>query len=394
MIMDEKLEFLPLSVPNFCGNEKKYVEQAVVSEWVSTGGSKVKEFEEAIAEYNLVDFSVATASGTAALHLALLCLGVQPTDEVLVPTLTFVAAVNPVKYVGARPVFFDCDENLCIDTEAIRRFCEMECEYEGGILRNKKTGSRVSGIIPVHVFGNLADMEAIIDIANQYNLFVLEDATEALGSRFESGRFAGMMAGSVGDFGAFSFNGNKLITTGSGGALIGKDSRLLEHAKYLSTQAKDDELHFVHGEVGYNYRMTNLQAALGIAQMENIERFIEIKNENYRLYQECLKGLSGVKLLPFRSDIRSNKWFYSLAVEDFALDRDELMEEFAKNRIGVRPIWTLIHTLKPYLGCDYYGGYRSRIYRDTIINLPCSTSLTAQGVERVCSVIFAAARKG
>ncbi len=380
-------DFLPLSVPNFCGNEKKYVEQAVVSEWVSTGGSKVGEFEEEIARYNGVERSVATASGTAALHLALLCLDVGHSDEVLVPTLTFVAAVNPVRYVGAKPVFFDCDENLCIDTNALRSFCEMECDFDDGILRNKKTGRRVAGIIPVHVFGNLADMEGIMDLARRYNLFVLEDATEALGSEFLTGRYAGKKAGTIGDFGAFSFNGNKIITTGSGGALIGSDTRLLDHAKYLSTQAKDDELHFIHGEVGYNYRMTNLQAALGLAQMENLENFIEIKNKNYALYKELLGGISGVKLLPFRDDIRSNRWFYSLAVEDFALGRDELMEVFHQNGVGVRPVWALIHSLKPYVGCDYYGGYRSRIYRDTIINLPCSTSVTVDDIERVCDII-------
>ncbi len=393
MSNDKSVEFLPLSVPNFCGNEKEYVEKAVVSEWVSTGGSMVGEFEQAIADYNGVERSVATASGTAALHLALICLGAKSGDEVLVPTLTFVAAVNPVKYVGAKPIFFDCDENLCIDVKALRNFCEMQCDFDEGILRNKKTGRKVSGIIPVHVFGNLADMDAIMDLAHQYNLFVLEDATEALGSRFESGRFAGKMAGTVGDFGAFSFNGNKLITTGSGGALVATDSRLLEHAKYLSTQAKDDELHFVHDEIGYNYRMTNLQAALGLAQMENLEQFIERKNKNYELYRERLEDINGVRLLPFRSDIRSNRWFYSLAVEEFALSRDELMTLFHQNKIGVRPIWTLIHTLKPYSNCDYFGGYNSKIYRDTIINLPCSTSLDVEGIERVCSVIREAANK-
>ncbi len=386
--------FLPLSVPNFCGNEKKYVEQAVVSEWVSTGGSKVGEFEEAIAQYNRVERSVATASGTAALHLALLCLDVGHSDEVLVPTLTFIAAVNPVRYVGAKPVFFDCDENLCIDVTALRSFCEMECDFDDGILRNKKTGRRIAGIIPVHVFGNLADMEGIMDLARRYNLFVLEDATEALGSEFKSGRYAGKKAGTIGDFGAFSFNGNKIITTGSGGALVGNDTRLLEHAKYLSTQAKDDELHFIHGDIGYNYRMTNLQAALGLAQLENLDRFIEIKNNNYALYKERLDGISGVKLLPFREDIHSNRWFYSLAVEDFVLGRDELMEVLHQNGIGVRPVWALIHSLKPYMGCDYYGGYRSRIYRDTIINLPCSTSLSVDDIDRVCEIIKKVKKEG
>ncbi len=381
------MNYLPLSVPNFCGNEKKYVEEAVVSEWVSTGGSRVGEFEEMIADYNKVKKSVATASGTAAIHLALICLGVGSGDEVLVPTLTFIAAVNPVVYVGATPVFFGCDDTLCIDVSAVKDFCDNGCEFDGKVLKNKKSGRRVAGILPVHVFGNLADMEGIIDIAEKYNLFVLEDATEALGSRFEKGRYKGKTAGSIGDFGAFSFNGNKLITTGSGGALISRDEKMLAHAKYLSTQAKDDEMHFVHNEVGYNYRMTNLQAALGIAQMEQLENFIKIKNENYRHYKENLADIKGAQLLEFREDIRSNRWFYSLMLKDFPIGRDAMMDVFAENKIGVRPIWYLIHEQKPYLNCESHSTAKSKIFRESIINLPCSTSLTEADVKRVCEVV-------
>ncbi len=388
------MNFLPLSVPNFCGNEKKYVEEAVVSEWVSTGGSKVNDFEKAIADYNGVPRAVATASGTAALHLALLCLGASLGDEVLVPTLTFIAAVNPVSYVGSTPVFFDCDDTLCIDVKAVKRFCDEDCEFDGEKLTNKKTGRRVAGIIPVHVFGNLADMESITELAQKYNLFVLEDATEALGSRFEEGKFAGKMAGTIGDFGAFSFNGNKLITTGSGGALVAKNKELLERAKYLSTQAKNDEMHFVHDEIGYNYRMTNLQAALGLAQMEQLEEFIETKINNYKHYKNELSGIEGVELLPFRGDIRSNRWFYSLMLNDFIMERDALMDVFTQDKIGVRPIWALIHEQKPYINCEYHGGENSKRYRRNIINLPCSTSINEQDVKRVCDLIKKVAKRG
>ncbi len=382
------MKFLPLSVPNFCGNEKKYVEEAVVSEWVSTGGSKVTDFEKALADYNKVPRAVATASGTAALHLALLCLGVKQDEEVLVPTLTFIAAVNPVSYVGAVPVFFDCDETLCIDVALVKKFCETSCEFDGVELKNKKTGRRVRGIIPVHVFGNLVDLEGIMEIARKYKLFVLEDATEALGSYYKKGRYAGKMAGTVGDFGAFSFNGNKLITTGSGGALVARDEGLLEQAKYLSTQAKNDEMHFIHNEIGYNYRMTNLQAALGLAQMEKLDEFIDTKNVNYQYYDEALKDVKGVEFLPFREDVRSNKWFYSLMLTDFAIKRDKLMDIFTENKIGVRPIWALIHEQKPYRNCEYHGAEVSKRYRENIINLPCSTSLTRDDVERVCDLII------
>ncbi len=382
------MNFLPLSVPNFCGNEKKYVEEAVVSEWVSTGGSKVTDFEKTLATYNNVPRAVATASGTAALHLALLCLDVKPGDEILVPTLTFIAAINPVTYVNAIPVFFDCDDTLCIDVDAVKKFCEDECEFDGTFLQNKKSGRRIRGIIPVHVFGNLANLERLMELAEKYNLFVLEDATEALGSRFETGKYAGMMAGTIGDFGAYSFNGNKLITTGSGGALVARDAEKLEHAKYLSTQAKDDEMHFIHNEIGYNYRMTNLQAALGLAQMEQLEKFIKIKNDNYFYYSEIINNIKGVKFLSFRDDIRSNRWFYSLMLTNFPVKRDKLMDVFTQNKIGVRPIWALIHEQTPYRNCEFHGGDNCKKYRENIINLPCSTSLTKEDIKRVCNLII------
>ncbi len=387
-------KFIPLSVPNFGGNEKKYTEEAVVSEWVSTGGGKVSDFEIKFGEYVSKDSSVATASGTAALHLALICLGLSADEEVLVPTLTFVAAVNPVRYVGAYPVFFDCDDTLCIDAEKVRLFCENNCDFDGEILINRKSKRRVKGIIPVHVFGNIANMESLTKTAEKYKLFVLEDATEAVGSRFLSGEFAGMTAGTVGDMGAYSFNGNKLITTGSGGALVGRCEKRLTRAKYLSTQAKDDEIQFVHGEIGYNYRMTNVQAALGLAQLEQVEDFIATKHRNYEYYKELLEDVAGVRVLPFRDDIRSNKWFYCLYLENFTFTRDELIDFFAKNKIGARPIWTLIHTLKPYEGFEYTGGETSALYREKVVNLPCSTNVTKEDVEYVCEVIRKASLGG
>lgn len=390
----KKDSYLPLSVPNFCGNEKEYVANAVISEWVSTGGSGVLEFEKKLCEYLNDTMSVATASGTAALHLALLCLGAGKGQEILVPTLTFVAAVNPVRYVGAEPVFFGCDDTLCIDTVAVLKFCIDDCRFDGKKLINKKTGRYVSGIIPVHVFGNLCDMEAIMYIAKKYNLFVLEDATEALGSRFLNGEFAGKAAGTIGDFGAYSFNGNKLITTGSGGALVARDKEKLCRAKYLSTQAKDDELHFVHGDIGYNYRLTNLSAALGLAQLENIEKFIAVKIENYNHYKTSLSEIFDVRLLDFRDDIRSNCWFYSLYLErDCPITRDMLLSFFSEQKIGARPIWSLIHTQTPYLGYSYYGDKSAADYRKRVVNLPCSTNLTTEDIARVCAVLVTALKR-
>ena len=266
---------IPLSVPNFEGNEEKYVLDAVCQGWVSTGGAYVNKLEEDIADYVKTLGAVACQSGTAALHLALLECGVTEKDMVIVPTLTFIAAVNPVMYIHAEPIFMDCDDSLCMDPIKLRRFCETECSLINDELIHNGTKKRIRAMIVVHVFGNMADMEEIMSIADTYHLKVIEDATEALGTYYESGKYKGCMAGSIGDFGAYSFNGNKIITTGGGGMLVSRDRKALQHLKYLSTQAKDDPHFYIHHEVGYNYRMTNVQAALGVAQMEELEDVTE-----------------------------------------------------------------------------------------------------------------------
>ena len=227
-----------------------------------------------------VEKVAACQSGTSALHLSLLECNVQPGDMVIVPTLTFIAAVNPVHYQFAEPVFMDCDASLCMDPVKLRKFCEKECHVEQKQLIHTASGKKIKAVIVVHVFGNLADMESIMDIAEEYHLKVIEDATEALGSHYTEGHFAGKYAGTIGDFGAYSFNGNKIITTGGGGAVTAKDAKTVAHMQYISTQAKDDPHYYIHNEVGYNYRMTNLQAALGVAQMEELSDFLRIVHGN------------------------------------------------------------------------------------------------------------------
>lgn len=368
---------IPLSVPNFEGNELKYASDAVGQGWVSTGGAYVSRMEEMLSEYTS-SCAVACQSGTAALHMALYELGITYDDMVIVPTLTFIAAVNPVTYVGAEPVFMDCDDSLCLDTDKLNEFCESECEYDGNALVHSKSGKKVKAIIVVHVFGNLADMEKIMDIASRFNLYVIEDATEALGSRYEYGRYKGSMAGTIGDIGALSFNGNKIITTGGGGAVLTRDKGRALHIKYLSTQAKDDPHFYIHNEIGFNYRMTNVQAALGCAQMEEIEEFIRRKNSNYQTYVELLEGSDFGYILPFRDNIRSNKWFYSFVIDRARcpLRIKEYIDRLSKEGIETRPIWGLIGEQKPYKSFVSYKIDKARYYSERIINIPCSTNLT------------------
>ena len=364
-------EFIPLSVPNFCGNELKYVTDAIKSEWVSTGGAQIDKFEEGLASYLHVDRVCALQSGTAGLHLAMILAGVTSGDEVIVPTLTFIAAVNPVRYVEAEPIFMDCDDSLCMDSQKLANFCTKECTFIDGTLINNKTKKRIKAIVVVHVFGNLAEIDKICSIAKRYNLNVIEDATEALGTyELKSGRFAG----TIGDFGVFSFNGNKIITTGGGGALVAKSPDDVRRAKYLSTQAKQDALYFIHDEIGYNYRMTNLQAALGVAQLEQLEKFIKIKKSNYEFYKE-----KGLNLLDFRIDIRSNYWFYSLITNK----RDELIKHLNEANIQSRPIWQLIHILPMYSENQAYKIEKACYYHENIVNIPCSSNLDEGGLMRV-----------
>ena len=382
--------FIPLSVPNFQGNEKEYVNEAVVSEWVSTGGSKVGDFENAIAHYVGMPRAVACNSGSSGLHLAAMVAGLGKGDEVLVPTLTFIAAVNPTtRYVGAEPVFIGCDDSLCMDPAAAERFCAERCKLQGERLIDKATGAHVKAIVVVHVFGNMADMPAFLALAEKYHLILIEDATEALGTHYTEGPLKGKFAGTIGDVGVYSFNGNKIITTGAGGMVVSNHPDWAEHAKHLSTQAKADELQFLHDEVGYNYRMTNLQAALGLAQIEELEGFIAHKHAMWQMYKDALDGKNGYRILDFdENGVRPNKWFYSLYLEDDRHDRDSLIAALQKEKIQTRPVWALIHEQADYPGSQAYGLEKAEEYRKRIVNLPCSTNLTREDCQRVIDLLL------
>jgi aminotransferase in exopolysaccharide biosynthesis len=382
---------IPLSAPNLDEDIVENLRECVETGWISTGGRFIPDFEEAVARYVGSDGAAACQSGTAGLHVALRLLGVRPGDEVIVPTLTFIAAVNPVAYLGAEPVFMDCDPYFCIDPDKLELFCEKECERTGRGLVDKKTGKRVAAIVAVHVFGNLSDMDRVMAVANKYRLKVLEDATEALGSFFAKGRYKGRHAGTVGDMGVFSFNANKIISTGGGGMVVAKRRDLLQKARYLTTTAKDDGLYFVHDDIGYNYRMLNIQAAFGVSQIRRIEEFVNIKTQNFNEYKEVLErlGVEGLRLLPYREGIRSNHWFYPFAVDERKLgaSRDGLMLGLIQKGIQCRPVWRLCHKQKPYKKARAYMIKQATRYENEIINLPCSTDLKKDDIERVCHAI-------
>lgn len=380
-------KFIPLSVPNFEGNEKKYVNDALEQGWVSTGGAYITKLEQEMAKFLHVYNVAACQSGTSALHLSLVEAGVGPRDVVLVPPLTFIASVNPVKYQFATPVFIDCDDNFCMDPAKLREFCETECKFMDGCL--KYHDNPVKALIVVHVFGNMADMETIMDIAGTYNLKVIEDATEALGSYYIEGRYKGKYAGTIGDFGAYSFNGNKIITTGGGGAITANKTEVVDHLRYLSTQAKNDPHYYIHDEVGYNYRMTNLQAALGVAQMEKLPEFIKRKQHNYELYKHAFMEFPLVELMPFRKSIFSNKWFYSLKINRTKITASmrEIITALEQKGIQTRAIWGLINEQKPYEEELAYKIEKASYYAERILNIPSSTQITEDEINYVVTEV-------
>lgn len=376
---------IPLSVPNLSLDILENIKETIETGWISTGGRFIKEFEEKIAEYVGVKRAVACQSGTAGLHLALRVLDIEHGDEVIVPTLTFIAAVNPVKYLNAEPIFMDCDDSLNMDMNKLEEFLEKQCNYIDGKVINKKTKKQIKAIVVVHVFGNPANMEKLMDIKEKYNLKLIEDSTEALGSYYLDGKYAGKHCGTIGDIGVYSFNANKIITTGGGGMVVSSSENLLNKVAFLGIQAKKDPLYFIHDDIGYNYRMTNIQAAFGIEQIDRLEGFIDTKIRNHNLYKDAIENIEGLSLLRFRKDTRANHWLYSVIVdkEKYPMDRDELLRDLNDNNIQTRPLWGLIHKQKPYLKNQAYNIEKALYYEKHLLNVPCSTNLSEDEINIV-----------
>lgn len=379
-------EHILLSVPEISGNEWKYIKECLDTNWVSSAGKYVDKFEKEICNFTNAKYAVACINGTAALHISLLVAGVEKGDEVIVPTLTFISPVNTINYVGAHPVFIDSEsEFFNIDVQKIEDFCINECHFDGLKLINKNSGRTVKAIIPVHIFGNPCEMDALLDLAKKYNLKIIEDATESLGSKYKTKH-----TGTIGDIGCYSFNGNKIITTGGGGVIVTDNKEYAEKARYLTTQAKDDSVYYEHNEIGYNYRMTNITAAFGCAQLERLKEFIEIKRNNSKLYSELISDIDGVFYATKEADgCYSNHWFYTIAIDEkvFGKNIEQLIKEFASNKIQVRPIWKLNHEQEPYINEFSYKIANAETITRKCLNIPCSVNLTEDEIKRVVGVL-------
>lgn len=378
-------EFIPLSAPNISGNEWRYVRECLDTGWVSTAGAFVTRFEEAVAAYTGAAHGVACASGTAALHVSLLLAGVRPGDEVLVPSLTFIAPINAVRYCGAEPVFFDADRYGNLDPGQVRAFLAEELEAAGGEARDRRTGRPVRALLSVAALGRAGDWADLYDECRARGLAVVEDATEALGTRYVAGPWAGRHAGTPADLACLSFNGNKIMTTGGGGMILTGDAARAERARYLTQQAKDDPVAFVHGAVGYNYRLTNVAAAIGVAQLERMEEFLACKQAGHAAYRERLSGLDWGELLPEPPYARNNLWMYPWYVRDgrWRGRARDLVEALREYGIESRPLWELCHRQPPYRGCRALSTERAADLVANVVNLPCSTGLRPEQIDRV-----------
>jgi perosamine synthetase len=382
---------IPLSVPYLTGSEKRYLMECLDSGWVSSAGPWVTRFEDQFSSLLGGAHSAAVSSGTAALHLALRTLGIgsespegSARDAVLVPSLTFIASINSIRYAGARPIFLDCDSTLNLNLEHLDEFLKSECDRTPDGIVHRSTQLKVKAIMPVHIFGGSCDIEQLLRIASHYDLRVIEDATEAFGSSFASEKPSqgSRPLGTWGDVGCFSFNGNKIITTGGGGMVVSQNADWIRKIKFLSSQAKADELFFVHDEVGYNYRLTSLQAAFGLGQLDGWTQILEKKQKIHSIYRKELAKHSQLELVANHPRVNSNHWMNTVRISKEALEKKgglaPIIRQLEGLGIQARPIWKANHEQKPYLHEVKYRLERTSTEIARCLSIPSSVEMSSE----------------
>lgn len=366
-------DFVPLHAPTFSGNEKKYLDECIDSTFVSSVGAFVDRFERDIAEYTGARRAVVCVSGTNALHMALMLASVERDDEVLTQSLSFIATCNAISYIGAHPVFIDVDyDTMGLSPAALREWLEKHTVKDAGnVLRNKSTGRRVKSVVPMHTFGHPCRIDEIASICDEYCLELVEDAAESIGSFYK-----GKHTGTFGRIGAISFNGNKTITTGGGGMLLFNDEKLADLAKHLTTQAKvPSRWEFIHDHIGYNYRMPNINAALGCAQLEEISGFLASKRKTAEIYREFFASEpGGIKFMSEPTESVSNYWLNAIAFPTRE-ERDRFLQYSNDHGVMTRPIWELMWHLPMFEHCERDSQTNTVLLADTIVNLPSSVKL-------------------
>lgn len=363
--------FVPLSVPQFVGNEKKYLEECIDTTFVSSVGKFVDRFEEMVAEYTGAKKAVVCVSGTNALHMAMMLVGVERDDEVLTQALTFIATCNAISYIGAHPVFIDVDKDtMGLSPKAVKVWLEANAEIKDNTCYNKTTGRRIKCCVPMHTFGHPVHIDELVEICKEWHLELVEDAAESIGSFYK-----GKHTGTFGKVGAISFNGNKTITTGGGGMLLFMDEELAQFAKHLTTQAKvPHRWEFVHDHIGYNYRMPNINAAIGCAQMEHLEEFVLNKRETAAKYAEFFKDMEDVEFFTEPSDCRANYWLNAVILKNKAAQL-EFLQQTNDNGVMTRPIWELMNRLPMFEHCQNDGLENTIWFADRVVNIPSSVRI-------------------
>lgn len=361
-------DFIPLAVPVFIGNEKKYLNECIDTTFVSSVGKFVDRFEEDTAKYTGAKRAVVCVSGTNALHMSLMLAGVERDDEVLTQALTFIATCNALSYIGAHPVFIDVDrDTMGLSPVAVREWLAKNSEQKNGQCYNKNTGRRVKACVPMHTFGHPVHLDELVEVLNEYNIELVEDAAESIGSFYK-----GKHTGTFGKVGALSFNGNKTITTGGGGMMLFNDEELGAYAKHITTQAKiPHRWEFRHDHIGYNYRMPNINAALGCAQLEHIEEYVASKRETAKAYEEFFKDIPEIEFFVDTPDTRSNYWLNVVILKDKEAQLD-FLEYTNDNGVMTRPIWELMNRLPMFEHCENDGLMNTIWFADRVVNIPSS----------------------
>ncbi|TAK18725.1 MAG: LegC family aminotransferase [Acidobacteria bacterium] len=378
-------KFVPLSEPVIAGNEWAYVKECLDTGWVSSVGAFVDRFEKATADYAGAAHAVAVVNGTAAIHVGLLVAGVEPGDEVIVSDLTFAAPANAIRYASAFPVFMDArPDTWQMDAAKLERFLTSECDRTASGCINRRSGRRVKAIVPVHILGLACEIDRIVALAGDYGLAVIEDATEAVGVRYQ-----GKHLGTFGDVGTFSFNGNKVITTGGGGMVVTNDAALAARVRYLTTQAKDDPIEYVHHAIGYNYRLTNVLAAIGVAQLEQLGGFIARKRDIAARYDAAIAGAAGLTPMPRQSGVVTNHWLYTTLLRPGTSleSRKAVVKQMNALGIGVRPLWHTIHDLPPFADCQAFEIEHSVALYHRAMSLPSGAGLSDDDVSRTIAAL-------
>lgn len=356
-----------LHEPVFLGNEKKYLNDAIDSTFVSSVGPYVEKFEEMISEYTGSSYAVATTNGTSALHIALICAGVEEGDEVITQPLSFVATCNAIAYLNAAPIFIDVEKDtLGLCPESLKNFLNKETYIENSICYNKKTRKAIRACVPMHTFGHICRIKEIVQICKEYNIKVIEDAAESLGSQSD-----GKHAGTFGDLGIISFNGNKIVTCGGGGIIITDNEEIEKRAKDLSTTSrKVTDFQYYHSEIAFNYRLPNINAALGCAQLEQIGKFLDSKRRLAKDYQDFFSEAE-IEFFQERTNTISNYWLNTIFFKD-EKERMDFLSYTNENMIETRGAWVLLNTLEPYKSCQTYEIENSESIARSLVNLPSS----------------------